>query len=84
MEIILPDRESVELVHDVALMTGGLSGVHSENLIQAAVQRPITYIGYVDDYDLDTICAVLIESIARNHGFKDGNKRTALMTAIYT
>ena len=39
---------------------------------------------YQDDYDLDTLCALLIDSLARYHGFKDGNKRTALMTAVYT
>ncbi len=40
--------------------------------------------GQYEDYDLDTVCAPLIDSIARNHGFRDGNKRTALMVALVT
>ncbi len=53
-------------------------------LIKSAVKRPESYVHYIENYDIDTICAVLIDSIARYHGFKDGNKRTALMASIYT
>lgn len=85
MNIILPDRESIELLHEAVLdYSGGKAGVHDEKLILGAIERPVTYVQFVDDYDLDTICALLIESVARNHGFKDGNKRTALLTAIFT
>ena len=85
MDIVLPDRESIELMHEAVLLySGGKSGVHEEKLILSAIQRPATYVQYVDEYDLDTICALLIDSVARYHGYKDGNKRTALMTAIFT
>ena len=50
----------------------------------STLKRPQTYIQYIDTFDTDTICAVLIDSLARYHGFRDGNKRTALMFTIYT
>jgi death-on-curing protein len=85
MSIILPDYESIELVHDVVLeFSGGKTGIHSKKLILSAIERPATYIQYIDAYDIDTICALLIDSIARYHGFKDGNKRTALLSAVFT
>jgi len=71
-------------IHEIILsISGGKAGIHDSERIKAAVQRPSTYTQYTD-YDLDTICALLIDSIARGHGFKDGNKRTALMTAVFT
>lgn len=85
MTIVLPDRDSVELLHEAVLhYSGGKQGIHNEKLILSAIERPLTHTQYVKDYDLDTICALLIDSIARNHGFMDGNKRTALLTAIFT
>lgn len=85
MNIILPDRETVDLLHEMVLdLTGGKPGVHDEKLIQGAIERPVTYVQYVDEYDIDTVCALLLDSIARNHGFRDGNKRTALLAAVFT
>lgn len=85
MIIALPDRESIELLHEAVLSySGGKAGVHDEKLILSAIQRPLAYVEYVDTYDLDTICALIIDSVARYHGYKDGNKRTALLMAIFT
>ncbi len=85
MLLYLPTLEIVYEIHDIVLnVTGGRTGIHVENDIHRAIERPMTYTSFVDDYDVDTICAVLVDSIARYHGFKDGNKRTALMTAILT
>lgn len=72
-------------IHDTVLMvSGGRPGVHVASDIHRAIERPMTYASYRDEYDIDTVCALLIDSIARYHGFNDGNKRTALMTAILT
>lgn len=85
MEIILPDRESLELLHDAVIAySGGRNGIHKESLLLSSIGRPLTYADYNEDYDLDDICAVIIDSVARNHGFNDGSERTALLTAIYT
>ena len=37
-----------------------------------------------ENCDIHTVCAVLLDSIARNHAFVEGNKRTGLLTAILT
>jgi death-on-curing protein len=59
--------------HDTALTFGGGEGVTSLHLIESAIGRP--YSGY--HRSMSAKCAALLESIARNHGFLDGNKRTA-------
>jgi death-on-curing family protein len=85
MKVVLPIYEVIVTLHDTVLETsGGRPGIHNESAIHGAVARPKTYLGYNPDCDLHTVCAVLLDSIARNHGFKDGNKRTGLMTTLYT
>lgn len=85
MAIILPDRESVELLHDAVLSySTGRPGILNDKIIHGAIERPVTYTEYIESYNIDTVCALLIDSIARNHGYNDGNKRTALLTAIFT
>lgn len=83
--ILLPDIEALFVFHDAVLsLTGGKEGIHDHGLLESAVKRPETYTQFVEEYDLDTICALSLDSIARYHGFRDGNKRTALMTTIFT
>lgn len=53
---------------------GGLPGVRDLNSIASAVGRP--YSGY--HRSIARKAAALVESIACNHGFIDGNKRTAI------
>jgi len=85
MLIYLPTEELIMELHDVILeLSGGRPGVRDKNVIHAAVNRPKTYLAYHPDCDIHTVCAVLLDSIARNHGFVEGNKRTGLMTAILT
>jgi death-on-curing protein len=63
--------------HDRALLTGGRAGVLNQDLLESAIARP--YTGYYPS--LPEKCAALIQSLAGNHGFVDGNKRTALIVA---
>ena len=85
MILQLPDEDVIMNIHEIVLLvSGGKAGVLNIERVKAAVQRPNTYVQYDNEYDIDTICALLIDSIARGHGFNDGNKRTALMTAIFT
>lgn len=53
-------------------------------MLHSAVERPATYVEYDETYTLDTVCALLLDSVARYHGFNDGNKRTALLTVLFT
>lgn len=53
---------------------GGLPNVHDIGLIESAVDRP--YNGY--HRPIHRKAAALLHAVATNHGFVDGNKRTAL------
>lgn len=55
-------------------MFGGRPGVLNEHSIHSAIGRP--YSGYYRS--IAEKAAALTEALARNHGFVDGNKRTAL------
>jgi death-on-curing family protein len=58
---------------------GGSQGVRDQGLLEAALYRPQTgyYAGLIEE------AAALWESLAQNHPFIDGNKRTAF-AATYT
>ena len=61
--------------HDEALEFGGLPGIPNLGMVEAAIARP--YSGYYRR--IEDKCAAIVQSIAGNHGFADGNKRTALI-----
>jgi death on curing protein len=61
--------------HEDALMFGGRSGIRSIDLLYSALGRP--YSGYYRS--IYRKAAALAESLAQNHAFIDGNKRTALL-----
>lgn len=85
MKILLPDYDSIIEIHDVVLnVSGGKPGILHDDVIRSAVHRPITYQQYYSDYNLHIVCAVLLDALARNHAFYEGNKRTALMAMIFT
>jgi death-on-curing protein len=67
--------------HDDALEDGGLPGVISENSILSAIARPYTeYAGRRLFPSIAEKAAALTEAVAgNNHGFTDGNKRTAVI-----
>lgn len=85
MQVYLPDYEVLLSLHDSIIeVSGGRSGVLNKGMAEAAVYRPKTYLSYHPDCDIHTVCAVLLDSIARNHAFADGNKRTSIFTVIFT
>lgn len=56
---------------------GGMHGLRDLGLLESALSRPRT--GYYSD--LVQSAAALWESLAQNHPFVDGNKRTAFASA---
>jgi death-on-curing protein len=60
--------------HHRALTFGGAPGIVSEHSIKSAIDRP--YDGY--HLRIYSKVAALTEALVRNHGFVDGNKRTAI------
>ena len=74
--------EVVLAVHDEQLAEhGGLSGVRDHGAVASALARPRNLAVYEACDDLARLTAAYAYGIARNHGFADGNKRTALVTA---
>ncbi|HUM70888.1 MAG TPA: type II toxin-antitoxin system death-on-curing family toxin, partial [Chloroflexota bacterium] len=65
--------------------TGGEHGVRDIGLLESAVARPQATFDGVELYpDLFHKAAALMESLAQNHPFVDGNKRTAITaTAMF-
>ena len=76
--------DSVREIHAEALKQfGGLNGVRDENLLPSAVLAPQSTFGGRSPYaDIVEVAAAYLFYICRNHPFLDGNKRTAMMTAI--
>ena len=59
--------------------TGGIRGVRDLGLIESALARPQATFEGSDLYpDLWSKASALMHSLAQNHPFVDGNKRTAL------
>lgn len=57
---------------------GGSFGVRDEAMLESAINRPFMTFDSIDLYPTPLEkAAALIESIAKNHPFIDGNKRTA-------
>ena len=69
--------EIYQMQHRLIDMFGGLHGVRDKGAVEAAVFRPQT--GYYNSIEEEA--AALMESLANNHGFLDGNKRIAF-TAV--
>lgn len=71
-------------VHDEIIgASGGAKGFHDKRLIESALARPNQSAFGEEMYsDVFAKAAALLDSIANNHGFRDGNKRTAMAAAV--
>ena len=68
-------------IHDRQLFEhGGLSGIRDRGAIESALARPRNLAVYGDP-DVADLAAAYAFGLARNHGFTDGNKRTAWVVA---
>src|ERR1700683_2930618 len=77
MSDYLTVAEVYQMQHRLIDLFGGLHGVRDKGAIEAAVLRPQT--GYYNS--LEEEAAALMESLANNRGFLDGNKRIAFTAA---
>jgi death on curing protein len=74
-------RLVVDQIHAMQLAAhGGLPGVRDENAIESALARAQRSADYGTP-DLSDLAAAYLYGLARNHGFTDGNKRTAWIAA---
>ncbi|MBK1664068.1 type II toxin-antitoxin system death-on-curing family toxin [Rhodospirillum rubrum] len=73
--------KTVYAVHDRQLAEhGGLDGLRDQGAVESALARPRNRAAY-DSPDAATLAAAYAYGLARNHGFADGNKRTAWVVA---
>lgn len=71
----------VRAIHDRQLAEhGGLPGVRDESAIESALARPRNLAAYGEP-DEAALAAAYAYGLACNHGFCDGNKRTAWVAA---
>lgn len=73
MSDFLTVAEVYRMQHILIERYGGLHGVRDKGAIEAAIFRPQT--GYYSTVHEEA--AALMESLGKNHGFIDGNKRIA-------
>ena len=60
---------------------GGLSGIRDRGAVESALARPRNLAADEACDDKARLAAAYAYGIAKNHGFANGNKRTALVTA---
>lgn len=58
---------------------GGSPGIRDQGAIESALDRPKNKFAY-EAPDLFTLAAAYTAGLCQNHGFIDGNKRTAFLT----
>lgn len=61
---------------------GGAHGVLDQNVVRSALARPIHRWAYDEEADIADLAAAYLVGFARSQGFNDGNKRTALASAL--
>lgn len=68
-------------IHDRQLAEhGGGDGIRDPGAIESALAHPVNLASYSDP-DAADLAAAYVYSLAKNHGFIDGNKRTAWIVA---
>lgn len=75
--VFLTVGEVLQIHHQLIENCGGVRGVRDKGLLEFAVFRP--QIGYYNNIAEEA--AALMESLANNHPFLDGNKRVAFAAA---
>ncbi|VGQ11599.1 hypothetical protein SB5439_04971 [Klebsiella variicola] len=82
--MIIISEHVLQRLHDRLIEEyGGLPGMPDPGRISAILSRienALYYLGLSDEFE---IAALYMVSIARGHIFNDGNKRTALATALF-
>ncbi len=71
------ELDTVLVVHDLQIQEhGGATGIRDPGLIESAINRPKNLLLYDSPGVVDLAAAYAFE-LTKNHGFIDGNKRTA-------
>jgi death on curing protein len=62
---------------EIVRTLGGLHGIRDKGLIESALDRPRNLFAYSPTADLADLAAAYGFGLTKNHGYVDGNKRTA-------
>ena len=74
--------DAVLIFHEENLLQfGGGSGIRDQGAIESALARPQNLFAYGQP-DLFDLAAAYTAGLSQNHGFIDGNKRTAFLTGV--
>lgn len=77
------DLPTVHLLHDRQLeLFGGRRGFRDEDNVERALSRPLNAWVTEQANDLETLAATYLHAIARERGYRDGNRRTALTAML--
>jgi death on curing protein len=83
-ELIYINEQVTSASTKIHTIVDGKRKVRDMGLLEAAAGRPMTTVFGEDAYPtLQEKAAALLHSIARNHPFADGNKRTATVAAVF-
>jgi death-on-curing protein len=81
-EPIWVNAAAVLRFHGDSLMEfGGLPGIRDQGAIESALARPRNLFAYGQP-DICALAAAYTAGVCQNHGFVDGNKRTAFLTGF--
>jgi death-on-curing protein len=75
-------RQMLDAIHQAQLREhGGMPGIRDDGLLESALARAPHKFAYAKTPDWATMAAAYAFGLAKNHGFVDGNKRVAFVTA---
>jgi len=70
----------VDAIHNDQLREhGGLPGIRDESVLESALARPQQTWHYAKDADIATLAAAYAFGLAKNHPYRDGNKRIGFL-----
>ncbi|HBF74649.1 MAG TPA: type II toxin-antitoxin system death-on-curing family toxin [Lactobacillus sp.] len=83
--IYLTRNQLIEINRFAVLSVGGISyGVQSEAALEVIIKQPAQVVFGHELYDNIWLkAAFVLQKITKKHVFVDGNKRTAIMAALY-
>lgn len=82
-EPVWVERLVVDAIHlDLVRTHGGLAGVRDESALESALARPRHRWAHGRDVRIETLAATYGYGFARNHPYRDGNKRVAFVVML--
>jgi death-on-curing protein len=81
--VFLTTKQVLEIHDEQIELYRGLPGVRDQNLLESAVAQPLaSFFGEPLHKSIYEMATAYFISLAKNHAFNDGNKRTASLTVF--